>query len=190
MKKNLFKTLFAATLLAGSSFLASCDSDAGIEIGIPQTQVQIFEVDGAGNVNIDTTMIVPSNLDSVLAAEGATRDDIGGMDLDSIKLYICDANGTTLAGQNFTSIKELQLKVGKIGPNEPLVTAAGADSASMAAINTGNPIKLPLPPAGFDFLQYVAQPQFRVNMVGKLVNPITTTFFIKAEISLNVRVKL
>ena len=167
MKKNLFKTLFAATLLAGSSFLASCDSDAGIEIGIPQTQVQIFEVDGAGNVNIDTTMIVPSNLDSVLAADG-----------------------TTLAGQNFTSIKELQLKVGKIGPNEPLVTAAGADSAGMAAINTGNPIKLPLPPAGFDFLQYVAQPQFRVNMVGKLVNPITTTFFIKAEISLNVRVKL
>lgn len=190
MKKNLLKTLLVSTLLAGATIFASCDENAGLTIGIPQTVTQTFSVDQAGSISFDTTTVVPSNLDSVLAEQGATRDDIGGMLLDSIKLTICDANGVPVPGATFSSIKELQMKVGKIGANEPLVLAAGADSTVMSTINTSNPIKLPLPLGGFDFLPYVAQPQFRVNMVGRLNSPITTAFFIKADISLLVQVSL
>jgi hypothetical protein len=60
----------------------------------------------------------------------------------------------------------------------------------MSTINTANSIKLPLPVGGFDFLPYVAQPQFRVNMIGRLNSQITTAFFIKADISLLVQVSL
>lgn len=190
MKKNLLKSLFVATLLSSATFFAACDEENGIEIGIPQTQTQIFAVDGAGNLTIDTTSIIPSNLDSVLNAQGASRENISGMQLDSIKLTICDANGVAISTANFTSIKDLQLKVGKVGVGEPLVLAAGADSATMASINTGNPIKLPLPTGGFDFLPYVSEPQFRVNMFGHLNNPITTAFYIKADISLLVKAKI
>lgn len=189
MKKNFLKTLLFSTLLAVSSFFAACDEETGIIIGIPQTQIQLFGIDGAGNLVIDTVRSVPSNLDSVLATQEATREDIESIILDSVKLFLTDSLGNTLSTANFSSIKAMAIKVAKVGAGQLYTDVAVADSAHMASINTNNPILLPLPNAGFDFLPYVAEPQFNVKMVGALNNQIQGKFYIKSEISLKVNVK-
>ncbi len=190
MKKSFTKILFVFTLIIGAAFISSCDDENEIEIGIPQTQIQIFSIDGANKLTVDTSSIVASNLDSVLASKGATRDDISGIQLDSVKLYVCDSNGVIISTENFSSVKELTIRVGKTTVGNSLVVVASADSATMSAIHNSNPIKLPLPVGGFDFLPYVSQPEFIVNMQGRLNQVLTNTFYIKAEISLLVKAKI
>ena len=86
MKTNLLKALLVSTtIIAGATLLTSCDENSGLVIGIPQTQEVVYKIDPFTGTAISKTDTVESDLDSVLAANNATRETIDG------QLYI-DAN--------------------------------------------------------------------------------------------------
>lgn len=192
MKTNLLRALSVSTLLlAGATFYSGCDEDTGLVIGIPQTQEVIYRIDpftGTELVRVDT---VTSSLDSALATQGATREDIEGIDLTNLSLAVTDSNGTLIPTANFNNVKSINIEAALLSGTFGVIGVW--DSAAMATsyqnmnpivegnISTGNP---------FDLLGYLSQPTFRVQLNGKLYNSITSTVYLKSTMTLNIRVKL
>lgn len=191
MKTNLFRTLFVSTLLAGATFFAACDEDNGLVIGIPQTQEVIYKIDPFTGTTLTRVDTVTSKLDSALAAQGATRDDIEEIELTNLSLAVTDSNGTVLTGQNFNNVKSIQVNV---AATDGSFTAMGNwDSTTMATTYQNmNPIVEPNITTSnpFSLLNYVSQPTFRVQLSGKLYNSITSTVYLKSTLTLNIKVKL
>lgn len=191
MKTNLFKTLFVSTLVAGTALLASCDENAGIVIGIPQTQEVVYKIDPFSGTSIAKVDTVQSDLDSLLAEQGATRDDIDGIELTNLTLAMTDSNGTVISTQNFNNVKSMTVGIGALG--SPLNLMASFDSAAMVAnFHNVNPIVEPNITVSnpFSLLTYLSQPAFRVQLSGALYSPVTTSFYVKSTMTINIKVKI
>ncbi len=191
MKKNLFRTLLVSTILVSATFFAACDENAGIVIGIPQTQEVVYKIDPFTGISLSRVDTVESDLDSLLTANGATREDIDGIDLTNLTLSLTDSNGTLATTQNFNNVKSMNISVGEIGG---FVTAMGNwDSTAMATtFHNMNPITEPnlTVSSPFSLLTYLSKPSFRVELNGKLNNPITSTIYIKTTMTINIKVKI
>jgi len=191
MKKNLFRTLLVSTILVSATFFAACDENAGIVIGIPQTQEVVYKIDPFTGISLSRVDTVESDLDSLLTANGATREDIDGIDLTNLTLSLTDSNGTLATTQNFNNVKSMNISVGEIGG---FVTVMGNwDSTTMATTYQNlNPITEPnlTVSSPFSLLTYLSKPSFRVELNGKLNNPITSTIYIKTTMTINIKVKI
>ncbi|MCF8284742.1 MAG: hypothetical protein K9I48_07175 [Sphingobacteriales bacterium] len=191
MKKNLLRTLLVSTILVSATFFAACDENAGIVIGIPQTQEVVYKIDPFTGISLSRVDTVESDLDSLLTANGATREDIDGIDLTNLTLSLTDSNGTLATTQNFNNVKSMNISVGEIGG---FLTAMGNwDSTTMATTYQNlNPITEPnlTVSSPFSLLTYLSKPSFRVELNGKLNNPITSTIYIKTTMTINIKVKI
>jgi len=191
MKKNLFRTLLVSTILVSATFFAACDENAGIVIGIPQTQEVVYKIDPFTGISLSRVDTIESDLDSLLTANGATREDIDGIDLTNLTLSLTDSNGTLATTQNFNNVKSMNISVGEIGG---FVTVMGNwDSTTMATTYQNlNPITEPnlTVSSPFSLLTYLSKPSFRVELNGKLNNPITSTIYIKTTMTINIKVKI
>ena len=76
MKKTLLHSIIAGTILLGSTFLVSC-GDLGITVTIPYSQEVRFEFDQVDSTGaLDTSGVIVSNLDSIITANNADRDNL------------------------------------------------------------------------------------------------------------------
>ncbi len=191
MKTNLFKTLFVSTLVAGSALLASCDENAGIVIGIPQTQEVIYKIDPFSGTSISKADTIVSDLDTLLAQNGATREDIDGIELTNLSLAMTDSNGVVIPTQNFNNIKNMSIGIGALGT--PLNLMADFDSLTMATTyHNLNPITEPNITVSnpFNLLTFLTLSQFRVQLSGALNSPVTSTIYVKSTMTINIKVKI
>lgn len=189
MKINLFRTLMISSLVAGSTFLASCDEEAGIQINIPQTQEVIYEIPPVTNTTLSKTDTVESKLDSLLAANDATQDDIDGITLTNLSLAFTDANGVVNTSQNFNNVKSVTLNIAEL--NGSFSAIQSIDSALMASTyNNANPITFPSQSVNPNLLPYLSQNSFRVQLDGRLYAPTTQTYYIKSTMTFQISVTL
>lgn len=191
MKKNLLRTLFVSTILASATFFAACDEEAGIVIGIPQTQEVIYKIEPFTGLSLSRADTVQSNLDSLLTANNATREDIDAIELTNLSLSLTDSNGVLIPTQNFNNVKSMSIGVSEIGGF--LNSMGNWDSTTMATTYQNlNPIVEPniTITAPFNLLTYLSKPSFRVELNGKLNSAITSTVYIKSTMTLNIKVKL
>ncbi len=189
MKKNLFRTLMVSSLLASATFFAACEGDNGIEIDVPFTQTADYKIPPLSSTVLSRVDTVESNLDSLLTANGATRDDVNQMIFSGLTLALTDVNGVTQSSLNFNNIKSIGVNVAELTGN--FAGLQSIDSATMAAsFRNINPIVFPNDTANFDLLPFVAKPQFRIALEGRLFNPTTDTMYIKSTMTIKVGLSL
>lgn len=190
MKKTLL-SVFAISAVATSVMLfSSCEEDLGIEIGIPQTIETTFRVDpqtGLVFTRVDTLTV---NLDSVLATQDATRDDIESITTSSTELSITDSLGNLISTSNFTNVKTLKVEVANAGNG--ISTVVNYDSTAMANFGTANPIvsNASNVSAGIDLLAYFLDGTFTIGQAISLYAPLTAPVYVKSKVTVTVTVKL
>ena len=186
MKKTLLHSIIAGTILLGSTFLVSC-GDLGVTVSIPYSQEVRFEfdqVDSAGA--LDTSGVIASNLDSIIAANNADRDNLESITLTELKLTMVDSAGNTLAGGNFNVLNNMTAAIAN--------DTVGAMFQNIASLNpvpqNTNPILLNIDTTVVNIVPYLAKPTFKVRLTGGVNTGINTKTYVKAKISFNVRVVL
>ena len=107
MKKTLLHSIIAGTILLGSTFLVSC-GDLGVTVTIPYSQEVRFEFDQVDSTGaLDTSGVIASNLDSIITANNADRDNLESITLTELKLTMVDSAGNTLPGGNFNALNNM-----------------------------------------------------------------------------------
>ncbi len=188
MKKNIFRTLFVLTLLSGATFLAACDEEVGIKVGIPQTITSVYAVDPFTGTSFNNTDTVSFNLDSVITENGGKRENIESIELTGISLAITDSNGNVITTQNFSNFKSLSARIAEI--NGDYTSINSIDSAKMDSIKMNNPIIFPNRTESLNLLPFISQAQFRIQMAGSIMNPVTTKMYLKSTITVKVNASL
>lgn len=186
MKKNLLHSLIAGTILLGSTFLVSCD-DLGVAVTIPYSQEVRFEFDQVDSTGaLDTSGVIASNLDSILAANDADRDLLESITLTELKLTMVDSAGNSLPGGNFNALNNMTAAIAK--------DTVGAMFQNIATLNpvpqNTNPINLVVDTTLVNIVPYLAKPTFKVRLTGGVNTSINTKTYVKAKISFNVKVNL
>ena len=186
MKKNLFHSIIAGTILIGSTFLVSC-GDLGITVTIPYSQEVRFEFDQVDSTGaLDTSGVIVSNLDSILEANDADRDYLESITLTELKLTMVDSAGNTLVGGNFNALNNMTAAIAN--------DTVGALFQNIASLNpvpqNTNPINLTVDTTVVNIVPYLAKPTFKVKLRGGVNTSINTKTYVKAEISCNIRAGL
>ena len=186
MKKNLFHSLIAGTILLGSTFLVSC-GDLGVTVTIPYSQEVRFEFDRVNsNGVLDTSGVIVSNLDSILAANDADKDLLESITLTELKLTMVDSAGNTFSGGNFNSLNNMTAAIAK-----DTVGALFQNIASLNPVPQNVPtINLVVNSTSVNVVPYLAKPTFKVKLTGGVNTSINTKTYVKAKISFNIRVVL
>ncbi len=189
MKKNFIKTLLVSTMIAGATFFAACDEDTGLVIGIDQTFDSMYEVDPLTGTSINKIDTVSFNLDSVLAQQNATKEDIESIEFKGFSLAITDSAGNVLSSQNFNNFNSINASIAELSTG--FTQLAALDSANLAALANSNPLVFP-GTAVFpvNLLDFLSERQFRVQINSTLNNNVTTKFYIKSQITVKVNAKL
>ena len=186
MKKNLFHSLIAGTILLGSTFLVSC-GDLGVTVTIPYSQEARFEFDQVDSTGaLDTSGVIVSNLDSILEANDADRDYLESITLTELKLTMVDSAGNTLPGGNFNALNNMTAAIAN--------DTVGALFQNIASLNpvpqNTSSINLAVDPTAVNIVPYLAKPSFKVNLTGGVNTSINTKTYVKAKFRFNVRVVL
>ncbi len=189
MKINLFRTLMISSLVAGSTFLASCDEEAGIEINLPQTQTVLYSIPPVTNTVLSKVDTLDSNLDSLLAANDAEASDITNIALDALSLEFTDKFGVKDASKNFNNVKSVGLNIAEL--SGAYTNIQSIDSTTMAnSYRNINPISFPQMSTNPNLLPYVSKPKFRVQLDGQLFAPTTDTLYIKSVMTFQITVTI
>ena len=186
MKKTLLHSIIAGTILLGSTFLVSC-GDLGVTVSIPYSQEVRFEFDQVDSTGaLDTSGVIASNLDSIITANNADRDNLESITLTELKLTMVDSAGNTLPGGNFNALNNMTAAISK--------DTVGALFQNIANLNpvpqNTNPILLNIDTTVVNIVPYLAKPTFKVRLTGGVNTGINTKTYVKAKISFNVRVVL
>ncbi len=186
MKNTTFHSLIAGTILLGATFLVSC-GDLGVTVTIPYSQEVRFEFDQVDSTGaLDTSGVIVSNLDSILAANDADRDYLESITLTELKLTMVDSAGNTLAGGNFNALNNMTAAIAN--------DTVGAMFQNIASLNpvpqNTNPINLIVDTTVVNIVPYLAKPSFKVKLTGGVNTSINTKTYVKAKISFNVRAVL
>ena len=186
MKKNLFHSLIAGTILLGSTFLVSC-GDLGVTVTIPYSQEVRFEFDRVNSTGVlDTSGVILSNLDSILAANDADKDLLESITLTELKLTMVDSAGNTFSGGNFNSLNNMTAAIAK-----DTVGALFQNIASLNPVPQNVPtINLVVNSNSVNVVPYLAKPTFKVRLTGGVNTSINTKTYVKAKISFNIRAVL
>jgi hypothetical protein len=186
MKKTLLHSIIAGTILIGSTFLVSC-GDLGVTVSIPYSQEVRFEFDQVDSTGaLDTSGVIASNLDSIITANNADRDNLESITLTELKLTMVDSAGNTLAGGNFNALNNMTAAIAK--------DTVGAMFQNIASLNpvpqNTTSINLVVDTTVVNIVPYLAKPTFKVRLTGGVNTGINTKTYVKAKISFNVRVVL
>lgn len=186
MKKTLLHSIIAGTILLGSTFLVSC-GDLGVTVSIPYSQEVRFEFDQVDSTGaLDTSGVIASNLDSIITANNADRDNLESITLTELKLTMVDSAGNTLAGGNFNALNNMTAAIAK--------DTVGAMFQNIASLNpvpqNTTSINLVVDTTVVNIVPYLAKPTFKVKLTGGVNTSINTKTYVKAKISFNVRVVL
>jgi len=186
MKKTLLHSIIAGTILLGSTFLVSC-GDLGVTVSIPYSQEVRFEFDQVDSTGaLDTSGVIASNLDSIITANNADRDNLESITLTELKLTMVDSAGNTLAGGNFNALNNMTAAIAK-----DTVGAMFQNIASLNPVPQNTPsINLVVDTTVVNIVPYLAKPTFKVRLTGGVNTGINTKTYVKAKISFNVRVVL
>lgn len=161
----------------------SCDTKQGITISFNQDNEQIVTILPTSVLRTDTTVNVISNLDSILAANNATRDDIESMILTSIDVNLCDSLGNLYpSGANFNEWDSVGIRV--FVPNDVTVPDVLVAQAKVPTNLVG--FEVALTASDFDFIPYASKQQFSVRMLSKLNTPVTSKKYVKVKIRINI----
>ena len=170
----------AITIMVSAS---SCETKQGITISFNQDNEQIVTILPSTILRIDTTVDITSNLDSMLAANDATRDDIESITLTSITVDLCDSLGTIYpTGVNFNEWDSVGVRV--FVPNDNTVPNVLVASASVPRNLIG--FGVGLTQEDFDFIPYASKEKFSVSLLSKLNSPILTKKYVKVKIRVNI----
>jgi hypothetical protein len=186
MKKNLFHSLIAGTILLGSTFLVSC-GDLGVTVTIPYSQEARFEFDQVDRTgDLDTSGVIVSNLDSILEANDADRDYLESITLTELKLTMVDSAGNTLPGGNFNALNKMTAAIAN--------DTVGALFQNIASLNpvpqNTSSIYLAVDTTAVNIVPYLAKPSFKVKLTGGVNTSINTKTYVKAKISFNIKAVL
>jgi hypothetical protein len=185
-RKNLGKLLFLP-FIASAMFLTSCDEENGVVVNIPLAYTDIYlEVDPtpvAGTSTLDSIVVDNSDLDSILAAQNATRDDIQSIKLAEVKFTIVDSATHLPNTDNFNKLNasSLFIKTSSLGERE----VASKDTIPQGV----NPLALDVDDAT-DLAPYIKSTQFIIRAAGSTNAPITQKMFIKVNIKFNVAAEI
>lgn len=186
MKKHVLYAISGFALLSSSILFTSCDTKQGIEVKFNQDVEQIVEILPRTQLRIDTVVEITSNLDSLLAANDATRDDIGSITLATVDVGLCDSLGNDDYNQNFNNFDSVGVRV--FVPNDNTVpdvlVAYSAVPSNLWGFGVG------LTQQDFDFIPYATKNKFSVRYLSTLKTPITTKKYIKVKMRLNVGVNI
>jgi hypothetical protein len=189
MKINIFRSLLVSSLVVSATFFSSCDEDTGIEIKIPQTQEALYTIEPLSSTSLSKVDTLQSNLDSMLAANDASREDITVIELQALTLSLTDKNGVLNASQNFNNIKSIGINIAELTGS--FTAIQGIDSATMAStFNNMNPIVFPPYSQTVNLLPFVAEPSFRVQLDGRIYNSTVDTMYIKSIMTFQIGVTL
>ncbi len=186
MKKTLLHSIIAGTILLGATFLVSC-GDLGVTVTIPYSQEVRFEFDQVDSTGaLDTSGVIASNLDSIITANNADRDNLESITLTELKLTMVDSAGNTLAGGNFNVLNNMTAAIAN--------DTVGAMFQNIASLNpvpqNTNPILLNIDTTVVNIVPYLAKPTFKVRLTGGVNTGINTKTYVKAKIGFSVRVIL
>jgi hypothetical protein len=184
MKNTTFHSLIAGTILLGATFLVSC-GDLGITVTIPYSQEVRFEFDQVNSTGaLDTSGVIVSNLDSILAANDADRDYLESITITELKLTMVDSAGNTFG--NFNALNNMTAAIAK-----DTVGAMFQNIASLNPVPQNVPtINLVVNSTPVNVVPYLAKPTFKVKLTGGVNTSINTKTYVKAKISFNIRVVL
>lgn len=190
MKKNLHSLFSICAILLAGITLSSCDEEVGVQIGIPQTIETVYRVDPQTGTTFSRVDTFTVNLDSLLASQGATRDDIESITTSTTSLGISDSAGNILTSANFTNVKNFSVNVSNAANGISAILSY--DSTAMANFGTANPIvsNATNTTTGVDLLAYFVDGTFTVGESINLYAPITAPVYVKSVITVTVTVKL
>lgn len=170
----------AITIMVGAS---SCETKQGITISFNQDNEQIVTILPTTILRIDTTVDITSNLDSMLAANDATRDDIESITLTSITVDVCDSLGNIYpSGVNFNEWDTVGVRV--FVPNDNTVPDVLVAQSSVPRNLIG--FSVGLTQQDFDFIPYASKEKFAVSLLGVLNAPIPAKKFVKVKIRVEI----
>ncbi len=184
MKKLILTAISAIALFSSSILFTSCEGDKqGIEITVNQDNIQIMKLLPTTTLRVDTTELITSNLDSLLAQNDLTRDDIARITLASITVDVCDSLGNIYpSGVNFNEFDSVGINVSV--PNDNTVPSVLVASSSVPRNLIG--FGVGLTQEDFDFIPYVTKQQFQVRFTGKLNAPIVAKKYVRVKVRIDV----
>ncbi len=190
MKKTLLYVLTLATVASGVMLISSCEEDLGINIGIPNDLEIVYRIDPQTGTTFSRRDTYQVNLDSLLATQEATRDDVESIITSSTQLSITDSLGVVIPTANFSNVKDIQVFLANTTSGTSAI--ASYDSAAIAGFGTANPITTNYTDLGtsIDVLAYFVDGTFVVGQDLRLNNPITAPVYVKSKITVTVNVKL
>jgi hypothetical protein len=190
MKKKLLSLLSVSALVAISIGFSSCDEELGLEIGVPQEFETVYRLDPQTGTTFVLSETVSVDLDSILTANDATREDIESVEWSATELTRTDSTGNLLSGANFSNVKSVSMSIANTASG--ITVFQNADSTKMANFGTNNPILfIEASGASLNFLDYFADgtPSTLASTV-VLYNPITAPIYIKSKVTITVNAKL
>lgn len=189
MKKNIFRTLFVSTLVAGATFFAACDEEVGIVFGIDQSFESIYAVEPFTGTSINKIDTVSFNLDSVLAENNADTSNIESIEFKGLSLSLTDSLGNVISTQNFSNFRELNASIG--GLNSPFAVIANMDSTTLAPLVNNNPLTFPNTTIyAVNLVPYLSANAFRVQLNSRIGSAITSKVYIKSTITVKINAKI
>lgn len=192
MKKLL--TILSSSALVLSVFVLSSCNDSGIPISIPQTIEQTFIVPSSPDSSFTISREIAGNVDSILAAQNATRDDVQAITIVGAGVGETDSNGVFLDQTNWYELDTVFAYIGD--PAKPL--AFDSLIAKVPYLYSSPPLPAPyfgyvamgLQSEGFDIVPYIIKPLYRITIVGKSRYPLTKDIYYKVFLNANFSVYL
>lgn len=183
MKKLILSAITAVALFSSAVLFTSCEGEKqGIEIGFNQDMYQIMTLIPTSASRIDTTQLLTSNLDSLLAANDLSRDDISEITLAEVNVGLCDSLGNDDYTKNFNEFDSVGIRVSV--PNDLSVPDVLVASARVPQGLWG--FGVALTQQDFDFIPYATKQAFQVRLTGKLNAPVPAKKYVKVHVRVNV----
>jgi hypothetical protein len=190
MKKTFLSVFAFAAVVTSVMLFSSCEEELGLEIGVPQTFETVYRLDPQTGTTFTLSETVSIDLDSVLEANDASRDDIESIEWSATELTRTDSTGNVLPGANFTNVKSVTMSIASTSSG--IRVFQNADSAKMASYGTNNPILfIAASGASLNFIDYFANgAPSTLSSTVELYAPITAPLYIKSKVTIVVNARL
>jgi hypothetical protein len=184
--KKLLSYLVVSTSILGLFTLASCEGD-GVPISIPQEIDETFIVPAGPDSFFTLTSELSINLDSFLAANGASRDQVKFIVITGAKLGQVDSTGTIMASVfEFDTIRVLIGNVDRPAAFDSVIAYIPAFLS--ASLDDGGFMFMTLQSTDFDIVPYITKPKYRITIKGKLDKPSNVDLYYRLKVKTNIGV--
>lgn len=187
--KKLFSLLFSGSLILSVFTLSSCN-DTGIPVTIPQAIDISFIVPANNDSSFLISREIAGNVDSILATQNATRDDVAGIYITGVSVGETDSSGTFLPQINWYQLDTVFAYIGD--PARPVeldsLVAFCPDLISLPLAN--GYVYMTLQTTDFDIVPYIVKPKYRFTVKGKSKNLMSKDLYYRVLVNTNFSVYL